>query len=170
MDSRTLFTCLKYLLKGTSVRKSYVVAKDELYKVSFETFPIAIIMNTAKRNQPPGQHWVAFFVQKAGHSIQAIFFDSYMQTPSDYDLSFPYPIIYKRLHPLQSYGSNYCGLYSLYFLYHFSRGVNVESILSKFSMVTTDNDNKVLDFYRRIRMSKSNVGGQICCPRVNNVV
>lgn len=107
-----------------------VFARDELpTKLKYPSF---FILNTHSRSQP-GEHWLAIFYDKIG---RAEFFDSYGQSPEFYGLK-------KYLDTtstnwtynkkcLQSFFSNYCGLYCLFYLYQKSKGISLFEILNNF--------------------------------------
>ena len=50
MDSNTLAACLRLAIKGTSVKRFTIIAKNETHLIPLEKLPIAIIINSDNRN------------------------------------------------------------------------------------------------------------------------
>ena len=85
---------------------------------SYVPFSVACIANTDPSNLP-GQHWVAFYIDRSRSPPIFEFFDSYGLTPSDYN----FPTISPNAHlihnpiALQSLTSTVCGQYCILYLY-----------------------------------------------------
>lgn len=120
-----------------------VFAFDKLPKI--DIYPSCLILNTDK-SKDPGSHWLAIYFSK---SRTAEFFDSFGQQPDYFELD-EYlrensnKIIYNDV-TIQGLGSNYCGLYSILFLYLRNRGHNFSKIINFFKSKNI-NDHQIADF------------------------
>lgn len=97
-------------------------------------YPSGLIVNNQESNKP-GQHWVAIYFDK---NKNAIFFDSYGQKAQYYGLN-----KYLKRHSksiiennkmIQSETSNYCGIYSILFIYFMNKNNSLRTFLSKFDI------------------------------------
>ena len=94
-------------------------------------FPCCYVINTDPAHLP-GKHWVAYY-HSSPNSHE--FFDSYGQHPSSYLLSSYSNLTYNQK-LLQSFTSNVCGQFCIYYLYrrcHFTSLSRIVSFLSKLS-------------------------------------
>lgn len=109
--------------------------------------PYGFIVNTHPYHLP-GEHWLAFFVDKHG-TLES--FDSYGNIPSAYSERFDRLMAkFTRLEinrkRLQSSNSNVCGQYCLFYLMCRSRGYSMADILTMFNHTWEDNDQFVYTF------------------------
>lgn len=97
----------------------------------------------------PGKHWVCIFLSNVPE-----FFDSLGQPPLYYDRRFERFVIIQgptymyNSKRIQSYGSDSCGHYCIYYVVKRAMGFSMRDIVNEFS--STDllsNDNKVQGFY-----------------------
>lgn len=124
-----------------------IFAADEIPKQLY-SFPSGLIINSDK-SSGPGTHWLAFYLTS---QFEVEFFDSY-----------GYPITYYLKHipdlinrdystklkynerRLQSYDSNACGHYCIFYLMNRCRGVSMDNIVGEFSDNYIINDTYVID-------------------------
>ena len=98
-----------------------VLARNEL--PSKITYPSAYIMNN-KKNNHPGEHWVAFFYDDKGN---VDFFDSFSRGPSSYGLKTSNSINYNK-NRFQSFFSEFCGYHAIYCILLRSRNIPLNLI------------------------------------------
>ena len=103
-----------------------VLARNEL--PSKITYPSAYIMNN-KKNDHPGEHWVAFFYDDKEN---VDFFDSFARGPSSYGLTkyllkTSKSINYNK-NRFQSFFSEFCGYHAIYFILLRSRNIPLNLI------------------------------------------
>ena len=97
-----------------------------------------------------GVHWCAWFVD--GNTMH--FFDSFGRHPND--VTFSYGEIFKGFKlkynkkQVQDFSSSTCGHYCIQFLYIFSLGLDLDSMLNDYSSNFKENDILVYDFVRKI--------------------
>lgn len=117
-----------------------VFPKDKLPpRNSITRYPACCIMNTDKAGQP-GEHWVAYWFDS---SNACEFFDSYGLAPSAF--GFSHTCTHYNTKCIQSYDSNVCGHYCLYYLIRKSRGHSLHYITLPFDSSTPLwNDSQVL--------------------------
>ena len=112
--------------------------------------PCAVVVNTDPSHRP-GAHWVAIFISKNGVGD---YFDSYGLPPS------ATPDIEKFLNrhcvqhqsnnvSLQGLFSTVCGQYTVFFLLHRCRGIEITQITGWFTRQPRMNDEMVNDFITR---------------------
>lgn len=144
MDTFQLRFMLMKFIKNTFIG---VCASDEL--ALFDKDEFAIISNVSKSNSP-GTHWVCFFKSKQMNGVD--FFDSSGNNVFIYN-NYIKKFVRKftgvkqcktRLQPLHS---NACGLYSLFFLVHRSKGISYESIIQMFSIRKLSENDKIVKKY-----------------------
>ena len=128
------------------VRWLGVFARDQLQDLRHIQRPFALVFNTDPSNKP-GKHWLSIFGPNDG---PLEFFNSFGMPPSYYGLtsSFTYLLI-----SFQSYTSDMCINYTLYFIYYRSRNISFIKIISliKFILVPdTHVKNYVLFFTKSI--------------------
>jgi hypothetical protein len=108
------------------------------------------VVNT-QNSDFPGEHWVVI-----GLGMIPEFFDSSGQAPQSYKKRFQYFLInhgpnYRyNLQRLQNLGSDVCGKYCLFYIYHRSRNVSMKGILKLFSSDFESNDRLVSAFCRSV--------------------
>jgi len=160
MDSFQLRYALNELMKGIPV---YVCASDQLQLVKTKKF--AIIVNT-EPSSSEGSHWVCFY--KADSSSTIEFFDSYgveLKYYGNYFIEFvsKYSRIEQCFSQIQSYNSNVCGMYCLYFLYMRSQYLTYNEILKSFTIIKrSSNDQIVRQFASVIDFPIFSDCGNIC--------
>jgi hypothetical protein len=127
-----------------------VFACDRL-PTHIKRFPTSLICNTAPSSDP-GRHWVAFYF-KDSRNVE--YFDSYGRAPDNmYFLNFinrnvkHYDYSEK---PLQSFHSDLCGEYCIYYLLQRSRNVSQRKFLRKFSNNRKLNDEKLVKFINKYK-------------------
>lgn len=138
---------LENFLKQDNVCKNYFIGvypRDQL-PLTFKT-PCAFIINTHKSSLP-GEHWLAFYYDRNNNGV---FFDSFGLHPQSYGLD-KYldktSIEWKyNNHRLQSFFSEYCGHYCLFFIYFMCRNYSLDYILDFFSSDYNKNDIIVKEF------------------------
>lgn len=125
-----------------------VYACDQLPKQHLH-HPSALVINTDPADKP-GQHWVAVFITADGDGE---YFDSFGHGPSVPQIIHFLQKNTKRVIPnprvLQSAFSTVCGQYTIFFLLHRCRGLNMTKIIKLFSSDTLDNDFNVNDFVKK---------------------
>ena len=144
---------------------------------SEDTFPFTLagssygfIVNTDKHDLP-GKHWVAFYVSADG---QGYFMDSFGKHPLYYSQRFyrfftenHLELIYNKKQ-LQSTSTNFCGLYSCYFLLMLSRNQSYCYVLDVFADNTTLNDsyvyNLMINVFPLCLLQSNESNAQLCCP------
>lgn len=128
-----------------------VYARDEVpIKVKY---PSCFIINTHNSNQP-GEHWLAFFLNQDG-SVE--FFDPIGLSPQFYNLDKYLQIISKNKvfytnQRLQGFGSNYCGVYCVYFLYQRSRGITFNNFYKDFENCF-ENDKFIKKYFKKFNIN-----------------
>ena len=136
-----------------------VFARDELPNLTHITRPFALVFNTDPHNKP-GQHWLAIYGSTHG-SLEL--FDSFGKPPSFYGLSDSF--IYSSS-SFQSFTSDLCGNYALYFIYLRSRNISfnkIVSILKSFSVPDNHVKNYVFSLQQAYRtLNPCNQTGQCC--------
>ncbi len=133
---------------------------------SLTRFPCCCIANTDNSSEK-GEHWVAFWFESP-ESCE--FFDSYGFPPSTYN--FTHNCNSTNTKSIQSFGSNVCGEYCLYYLYFKSHGQSLFHILSSFDSHTPDwNDHQVRRFVNKFfHVYPSSVQFSQCCISRNSCI
>lgn len=110
----------------------------------------AIVANTDNHDRP-GQHWVAFYLDKHG---EGTYFDSYGLPPLDSRFNLRLrrnSTTHKwNIMRLQNTFSQTCGQYCCVFLYYLSRGYKLKQFLKIFSEDYEDNDKLIVQLFRKI--------------------
>jgi len=140
MDSFQLRYALNKLIKGIP---NYVCASDQLQLVNSKQF--AIITNT-EPSVSGGSHWVCFL--KRDNSSTVEFFDSYgiaVKYYGHYFLQFisKFYKIEQCFSQIQSYNSNVCGMYCLYFLY-MRQQKSYNDVLKVFNLKARNNNDLIV--------------------------
>lgn len=96
-------------------------------------YPAACVVNT-HNHRGPGEHWTALYI-KSPEDVE--FFDSYGKHPvqlstdiNEYIQRFKSGI--RNRFQIQMWGSEVCGAYCVYYLYHRCRGRSMDAVLSPF--------------------------------------
>ncbi len=125
-----------------------VFASDRLPRHHLQ-HPSAIVINTDPSTEP-GQHWVAIYITRDGVGE---YFDSYGQPPSlSSIITFLKRNTLQTVHnriSLQGPLSAVCGQYSLFFLLHRCRDIDMNTIVRFFSTNKRENDIAVNEFIRK---------------------
>ena len=100
-----------------------VFARDELPDLKHIKPPFALVFNTDHHDKP-GQHWLAIYGPSDG---PLELFYSFGMFPSYY--GFATLFVYSCIN-LQSFSSALCDNYTIYFIYHRSRSVSFNKIIS----------------------------------------
>jgi len=159
MDSFQLRYALNELIKDIPV---YVCASDQLQLVNTKQF--AIIVNTEPSSNS-GSHWVCFYKPNDSSTIE--FFDSYgvkVKYYGKYFLQFisKFHKIEQCLSQIQSYNSNVCGMYCLYFLY-MRQQLTYNDVLKAFNLLRRHaNDLVVRNFVASIKFPVFSSCGEVC--------
>ena len=139
-----------------------VYARDELPILTNMQRPFALVFNTDPHNKP-GKHWLAIYGPTNG-PIEL--FDSFGMPPSYYQLSnsFTYSTV-----SFQSYTSDLCGNYTIYFIYNRARNISFNDIVSILSSVSVPDihvDSYVFELQKAYRtLNPCNRTGQCCSFR-----
>ncbi len=124
------------------------VFPSDLIPITNLKYPCAYVANTDPSNKP-GTHWVAFY-HLSKKSIE--FFDSFGMQPSIYGFNNIDCNTYNK-NILQSFNSNVCGHYCIYYLYQRSHAKSlshiVNSLLSNCNCNTYQMDKYVKHFIMR---------------------
>ena len=121
-----------------------VFAADQL-PMTLSKYPCGFIANTDTYSKP-GQHWCAFYVERAG---VVEFFDSYGQKPATNSVHFKQwiaehgPKVTSNDRQIQSDFSSVCGLYCLYFLHQRLNGHSMIQIVNSFTPDVSFNDQHI---------------------------
>ena len=128
-----------------------VFPMDLLPKQEVLQRPFSLIVNTAPSSHK-GQHWLAVYVDDEG---QGEMFDSYGHSASFYDRRLEHFLqrncmfhVYNS-RQVQSFTSDVCGQFCLFFLLHRCRGIPADSIVNTFSKRTHQNDELVDHFIQK---------------------
>ena len=122
----------------SSIRWLGVFARDELPDLTQMQRPFAFGFNTDPHDKP-GKHWIAIYGPSDG---PLKFFDSFGMPPSYYGLS---TSLVNSCISLQSMLFALCGNYTIYFIYHRSRNVSFNKIIS-FLNYLSNSDSHVKTF------------------------
>ena len=117
-------------LGQNSTRWLGVYARDELPDLQHIDRQFALVFNTHHKDKP-GQHWLAIY---ALSNSPIEFFDSFGMPPSFYGLSNSF--VHTRS-SFQSFTSDLCGNYALYFIFMRSRNISffeIMTILNSFAV------------------------------------
>ena len=110
-----------------------------------DMYPSAMIANTDPHDEP-GMHWIVMYFVSPDESE---FFDSYGFPPESYDMD-GYILrgaTYYNDKPMQGLTSDVCGDYSLFYLLHRARNVDLNTIQTKFKRYDSQwNDAQVAHF------------------------
>lgn len=121
--------------------------------------PAALIVNTDP-SYKKGEHWVAIFFDVWN---EAVYFDSYGLSPAGPEMiDFISKNAVKWNHNtvcLQSFTSNVCGMYCIFYLFYKSREYKMKNILNMFSKDTLSNDAIVCNFVNKA----FNYSHVVCC-------
>ena len=127
---------IEHMLKRNKTTSEYflgVFAADQLPTRKIEQEVWLLVCNCCPINLP-GEHWIALF----GNARQEIeVFDSFGFSPNVYDgvhqfLRDQHPtLITYNTQQLQSFESDACGHYCLYFAYYRAQGVSMSTIIEK---------------------------------------
>jgi hypothetical protein len=121
-----------------------VYSRDKIPKFTKMDFPCSLVVNTDTSKQP-GTHWLAVYYDKNGNCY---FFDSMAFSPQFYNLDnvllkHAKSLVYSTF-PIQSYYSDFCGLYCVLFILFKSRDYSLDNFLNFFDENTLKNDRKIL--------------------------
>ena len=131
MNTEEISFILKHLLSNSRTHFLGVFASDKLPPINTIAAytPCCYVANTDPTGWG-GSHWVAFF-----HPLpnKLEFFDSYGRPPQEFGYTFPKSIqISHNKFQIQGLGSQVCGHFSIFFLYHRSQNYTMYSIIKKF--------------------------------------
>jgi hypothetical protein len=121
-----------------------VFSRDKMPNITKKDFPCSMVVNTDTSKQP-GTHWLAIYYDKNGNCN---FFDSMALSPEFYNLKDtlikPAQSIKFSTFPIQSFYSDFCGLYCVLFILFKSRNYTLENFLELFDKNTLKNDRTIL--------------------------
>lgn len=148
MDTLQIYSALELI----PVRTKGVFPADQIPLLW--THPTAIVANTDDHTKG-GSHWVAFYVNEAGHGV---YFDSFGQPsmiPHHLRTLRRNTISYGRNYTqLQDTGSSVCGQFCIMFLYHMSHGFSLSQFTGLFTKNLVENDRMVTSFYEKLMRSR----------------
>lgn len=150
MDGKRITTVLENLIDPARCEFAGVFPRDQIpnHHVQAERYPYCFVANSDTASRP-GEHWVAFYYPTPN---DCEFFDSYGLHPI-YDYRFPISTDDDLLispNSLQSFNSNVCGHFVIYFLAKRSLNHSFKSIIDTFMKGSPEwNDNLVRQFVRR---------------------
>jgi hypothetical protein len=122
MNTNEIEAILSEGLRGTNSKFLGVFASDCLPS-HIHSYPSCLVANTDPHNLP-GTHWVAFYFISPR---QLEFFDSFGMHPSIYGFNLEAKVHYNE-HQIQSFTSDVCGHYCIFFLYQRARSLDLVSI------------------------------------------
>jgi hypothetical protein len=136
-----------------------VIPCDYLNKIDY-FFPFCIVVNS-DRSDMPGSHWIGLYCNNKNSSV--VFVDSYGQGINFYDIviknfveSIGNGLIENRV-PLQSWNSDVCGEYVIWFMYKLFNGCCLMTLYCNFGKNRILNDILVKKFVRsRLKYIHSN--------------
>src|SRR5207237_9842804 len=117
MDTN-LYNFLSYMTRG---KPGYIncIPYDLLENVNTKIFPMYIVVNS-QSSMEPGEHWIAIYIPKRGpikfYCSYGMGIDYYHETVKLFLNKFNRKII-ENFRRLQSFNTDVCGQYALYFLY-----------------------------------------------------
>lgn len=150
MDSKRIRVVLENLIDPARCEFAGVFPRDQIpnHHERAERYPYCFVANTDTASRP-GLHWVAFYYPT---SEDCEFFDSYGLHPI-WDYRFPINTNDQLListHSLQTFDSNVCGHFVIYFLAKRSLNHSFHSIVDTFMKGSPEwNDSLVRQFVRR---------------------
>lgn len=124
-----------------------VFARDRLPKIV--NYPASLVFNTDDSDKP-GMHWIAIYFSSKN---RADYFDSLGENPQKYGVD-KY-LFENSSHfqfnntKIQSDFSNYCGLYSILFIYLKSRGNTMDKIINHFQKIK-ESDKYLENFLKKL--------------------
>jgi hypothetical protein len=150
MDSLELTKLGACMLKHTNSTFLGVFARDQLPKPGEVTeHPACLISNTDTSNEP-GEHWVAMYFP---NDANIEFFDSYANSPDYYNFTIPTTTnLILSPFQIQSYESNKCGHFSLFYLYKRACNLSISNIFDCFTTSYLNNNDYIVEkFVSRMR-------------------
>ena len=138
MNTEQVDYILRRCLRGLKVDFLGVFASDRI-PMHPTSYPCCFVANTDPAALG-GSHWVAFYYTS---SDTLDFFDSLGQDPNTYGFPTSHTLNYNS-YQFQSFTSNVCGHYCIYFLYHRSRSKSLAFIINQLA-----NCGKSVDHYVR---------------------
>lgn len=135
---------LDKILPGGILKTWDVKAIDQLNFKNIKSYPSAIVFNTKEQKIKFGGHWVCLV---SFNKTNKIYFDSFGRPPPKV-LRKTCQLVYNK-RQLQSLKSSVCGQFSIYVVYHLSRGVSFKSIIRKFKKNKQLNDKIVNSFVKK---------------------
>jgi len=152
------------------VENCYVCAANELN--FYEKYPCSYIVNTARRSDPFGEHWISFILDQFDHYTICYFFDSLagfpeVICPQIFEFACQHSdIIYFNGRRVQDPINATCGLHSCYFVLSYQKEFNFDSFLQKFNINESENDvdvfQKFWKFLRSDLHSNKSENSMIC--------
>jgi hypothetical protein len=146
MNTNEINNVLKLIVRNKAAFS--VVPCDLLYNVPLVRYPLCIIANTDDSSKP-GSHWVTWF--KASKCSPLEFFCSYGMSYSNYGTNFAkFPSrfqnvrVLERRIQLQSFNSQVCGQYALYFIARRIKKCNRDAFYSSFSPTDLKKNDKLV--------------------------
>ena len=138
-------------LSGLSDCFAGVYARDQLQYVSVRNYPMAFVINSDPIKKS-GEHWIGVYLT---NPELCLYFDSFGLSPWGEIARFCYKyskrVLFNRLW-LQSFLSQYCGIYVLYFLNSAAHGLTMNKMFKDFkSYDWTTNDQRIMDWFINTR-------------------
>ena len=135
MKTSEIDTILHSLLEGTRVHFAGVFPRNLIPSIETLKTPSCFVSNTDESHSP-GEHWVAFYIANPN---RIEFFDSYGMPPSVY--GFTLNVSCYNTTQYQSFDSNVCGHYCIFYLYVrsiFNSNKPLDSYFSKHNHILND--------------------------------
>ena len=118
---------------------------DQLKRFEFpQSSPAAIIVNLSPRGFV-GTHWIALSFLPVKKELT--FFDSFASNPKNYHEIYKFILrhtsekkCYLLQNIIQDFSAKTCGIYCLFYIYYFARGLSLKQISSVFSFDTKKNE------------------------------
>ena len=144
MNTAQLNYILVRALERTNTHFLGVFPSDRV-PISSHYYPCCFVANTDPEGKP-GAHWLAFYYD---YPNVVDFFDSYGMHPSLYSFDVPNILSFNPIQ-FQSYSSNVCGQYCIYFLSKRSVSKSLSEIVNRLGKCGSCTDNCVAEFTTRL--------------------
>lgn len=151
MNTLNIERCVRTALAGTrfdgrfwgALPKDYAQQVLENVKTGSNDYSCFCLVANTQSSTQPGEHWVAYLCD--GKSLE--FFDSYGSRPSS--MAMPSADVWNE-RSLQSWNSDVCGQYCIYYLFKRAHNASLAQLLRPFSATNEyANDKLVANFVCR---------------------
>ena len=144
MNTGQIDFLLARTLKRTGCNFLGVFPSDQI-PISSLIYPCCFVANSDPEHQP-GSHWLAFYYESPD---VLEFFDSYGMHPSQYGFNLTASVSFNPVE-FQSYSSNVCGGYCIYFLCKRSRSNSLSDIIARLMKCGPCTDHCIKEFTIRL--------------------